>query len=332
MVMLASVGQRGDAARLQQAGFAAYLTKPIKKSQLYDCLVAVLGVDAETTREAPQPIITRHSLKEKKKHKVCILVAEDNAVNQKVALRILEKLGYRADAVADGREAVEALETIPYDLVLMDVQMPEMNGFEATRLIRDPDSRVLRHDIPIVAMTAHALKGDRERCLEAGMDDYVTKPVTAFALDEVLLKHLGDEGSTSITLPAPKAAREAPVGIKRIREIAAGDPEFERELIDSFLNVNERQLVALESAIREEDSEEVTLRAHMINGSSSNAGAMRMQVLALRIEQNGESGDFREALKTFADLKSEFEEARDYLEGYLNAPESSSSEQTLRIP
>jgi PAS domain S-box-containing protein len=332
MVMLASVGQRGDAARLQQAGFAAYLTKPIKKSQLYDCLVTVLGVDAATTRETPRPIITRHSLKEEKKHKVCILVAEDNAVNQKVALRILEKLGYRADAVADGREAVEALETIPYDLVLMDVQMPEMNGFEATRLIRDPDSRVLRHDIPIVAMTAHALKGDRERCLEAGMDDYVTKPVTAFALDEVLLKHLGGEESTSVTLPATKAAREAPVRIKRIREIAAGDPEFARELIDSFLIVNEQQLVALESAIREEDGEEVTLRAHMINGSSSNAGAMRMQVLALRIEQNGENGDFREALEALADLKSEFEEARDYLKGYLNGPESSSSEHTLRIP
>ena len=118
----------------------------------------------------------------------------------------------------------------------------------------------------------------------------------------------------------------------KVTEIAAGDPKFESELIDSFLTVNEQQLAALESAIREEDGEEVTLRAHMINGSSSNAGAMRMQALAFRIEKNGQSADFSEALETFADLKVEFEQARDYLESYLNAPESSLSDQTLRIP
>jgi PAS domain S-box-containing protein len=201
LVMLTSVGRRGDAAKLQEVGFAAYLIKPIKKSQLYNCLVTVLGSASAPHRELPRPIITRHTLEEDKKRRVRILVAEDNVVNQKVALRILEKLGYRADAVADGREAVTALETIPYDLVLMDVQMPEMNGFEATAKIRDPRSRVLRHDIPVIAMTAHALKGDREKCLDAGMDDYVTKPVTAFALKEVLEKHLSEETASSASVP-----------------------------------------------------------------------------------------------------------------------------------
>jgi PAS domain S-box-containing protein len=331
MVMLASVGQRGDAARLREAGFAAYLTKPIKKSQLYDGLVTVLGVEPEPAREASGSIITGHSLKEDKKHKVRILVAEDNAVNQKVALRILEKLGYRADAVADGREAVEALETIPYDLVLMDVQMPEMNGFEATRMIRDPQSRVLRHDIPIVAMTAHALKGDRERCLDAGMDDYVTKPVTSFALDEVLQKHLQDPEDAGRPLPEGKTTPLGPIRMERIQEISGGDQAFERELIDAFLAVNEQQFLVLESAIREEDGEEVALRAHMINGSSSNAGAMRMHALALRIEQCGEQGDFRGAFETFVELQSEFARARRTFEDYLKSTESTSSQPILRV-
>jgi len=317
LVMLTSVGRRGDAAKLKEVGFAAYLIKPIKKSQLYDCLVTVLGLDSTHSREPSRPIITRHSLKEDKKRRICILVAEDNAVNQKVALRILEKIGFRADAVADGREAVEALERIPYDLVLMDVQMPEMNGFEATRMIRDPRSRVLRHDIPIIAMTAHALKGDRERCLDAGMDDYLTKPVTAFALSDVLEKHLGDETTSSPVVPEPKTAQSRPVQIERIREIADGDLECERQLIDSFLEVSEQQLVALESAIRDRNGEEIKHRAHMINGSSANAGAVSMQELACRIEQIGDSEDFEKALVTFVDLKSEFEQARQYLKDYL---------------
>ena len=190
LVMLTSVGSRGESAELQRIGFTAYLTKPIKVSQLYDCLVTVLGVTQEEAGKHSQQIITRHTLREERKRRLRILVAEDNVVNQKVALRILQKLGYRADAVANGQEAVTALQTIPYDLVLMDVQMPDMNGFEATRLIRDPESRVLRHDIPIIAMTAHALKGDREKCLEAGMNDYLSKPVTALALNEILEKSL----------------------------------------------------------------------------------------------------------------------------------------------
>jgi CheY-like chemotaxis protein len=201
LIMLTSAGKRGDASRLKSIGFSAYLSKPVKKSQLYDCLVTVLGIPSTPSKERSTPIITRYGLEEAKKKRVRILVAEDNVVNQKVALRILQKLGYRADAVADGREAVMALETIPYDLVLMDVQMPQMDGFEATGVIRDPASRVRNHHVPVIAMTAHAMKGDREKCLEAGMDDYVSKPVTALALNEILEKYVS--GETVATVPAP---------------------------------------------------------------------------------------------------------------------------------
>ena len=205
LVMLTSVGMRGDASRLKAIGFSAYLNKPVKKSHLYDCLVTVLGIPSTPSKECSIPIITRYGLEEAKKRRVRILVAEDNVVNQKVALRILQKLGYLADAVADGREAVMALEMVPYNLVLMDVQMSQMDGFEATGVIRDPGSRVRNHDIPVIAMTAHAMKGDREKCLKAGMDDYISKPVTALALNEILEKYLPAETVATVPAPGPKA-------------------------------------------------------------------------------------------------------------------------------
>jgi CheY-like chemotaxis protein len=204
LIMLTSAGRRGDASHLKEIGFAAYLNKPVKKSHLYDCLVTVMGIPATASKERSIPMITRYGLEEAKKTRVRILVAEDNVVNQKVALRILHKLGYRADAVADGREAVMALETIPYDLVLMDVQMPQMDGFEATGIIRNPESGVHNHDVPVIAMTAHAMKGDRERCLEAGMNDYISKPVTALALNEILEKYLPSETPSTLTPPEPR--------------------------------------------------------------------------------------------------------------------------------
>jgi len=186
LVLMTSIGQRGDVKRLEKIGFAAYLTKPIKQSKLYDCLATVTGVQKEATMKQPAAIVTRHSLSEYRKRKVRILLAEDNMINQKVALNILKKFGYSADAVANGKEAVKALEMIPYDIVLMDCQMPEMDGYEATGEIRNPESKVLNHNLTVIAMTANAMKGDREKCLNAGMDDYLSKPVKPNELLDVL--------------------------------------------------------------------------------------------------------------------------------------------------
>ena len=176
LVLMTSLGQRGDARRMEEIGFAAYLVKPARQSDLYDSLSTVLA--ATPVSRGARRIVTRHAVREMRRGAVRILLAEDNLTNQQVALGVLKKLGLRADAVADGLAAIRALETIPYDLVLMDVQMPRLDGLDATRQIRDPRSKVLRHGIPIIAMTAHAMQGDRDRCLEAGMDDYVTKPVS----------------------------------------------------------------------------------------------------------------------------------------------------------
>jgi CheY-like chemotaxis protein len=192
LIMLTSWGQRGDAARLAESGFAAYLRKPITSSQLLDCLITVSAEAGLPTEDGQSTsIVTRHTLAEAKK-RGRILLVEDNVVNQRVALRLLEKSGYNADVVSNGKEAIKALQNIRYDLVLMDVSMPEMDGYEATRVIRDPRSNVQNHKVPIVAMTAHAMREDRKRCLEAGMDEYISKPVRPERLREVAEMFLPD--------------------------------------------------------------------------------------------------------------------------------------------
>ncbi|MGA7142904.1 MAG: response regulator [Desulfobacterales bacterium] len=188
LVLLTSLGKWSDARRIERTGFAAYLTKPVKQSQLYDCLAMVTGASAELPKDQPATTVTRYAVADDKKHQLRILLVEDNMTNQKVALNILKRFGYNTDAVVNGKEAIKALEMIPYDIVLMDCQMPEMDGYEATGEIRNPASKVLDHEVPVIAMTAHAIKGDRERCLEAGMDDYLCKPVNPRELCDMIEK------------------------------------------------------------------------------------------------------------------------------------------------
>ena len=185
LVLLTAFGQRGHSQAALQAGFTGYLVKPIRHSQLYDCLVTALGMPAIST---PAPLITRQRATEiHTPRRTRILVAEDNMVNQKVAVRMLEKLGYRVDVVANGLEALDALTKRPYDLVLMDCQMPEMDGYTATAAIRAQEQHTGRR-LPIIAMTASAMQGDREDCLTAGMDDYVSKPVQLHEMSAILHK------------------------------------------------------------------------------------------------------------------------------------------------
>ncbi len=191
LVMLTSFGQRGDAEHLRNLGFSAFLPKPVSQSQLFDCLRIVTGKGESVEKDSTGQIVTRYSISEERKKRVRILLAEDNIVNQKVALHILDKkLGYHADVVNSGKEAIESLEKFDYDLVLMDCQMPEMDGYEATCTIRNENAAVRNHNIPIIAMTANAMKGDREKCLEVGMDDYVTKPVNIKKLSESIERNL----------------------------------------------------------------------------------------------------------------------------------------------
>ncbi len=194
IMMLTSARHRGDAARCQELGVSAYLLKPIRQSELREAIARALGA---RDQKGPIPLITRYSLGDAVDPMTVmrVLVAEDNAVNQRLATRLLEKRGHRVTVAANGREAVDALAKQNFDLVLMDVQMPEMDGIEATAVIREQEKQNGAH-LPIIALTAHAMKGDRERCLAAGMDGYLSKPIRSQQLDEILERYLSQRART----------------------------------------------------------------------------------------------------------------------------------------
>jgi two-component system sensor histidine kinase/response regulator len=198
MIMLTSHGMRGDAAEMKRIGFSGYLTKPVRRSLLFDCIVTVLSRNPQQEQvKQPSPMVTSHSLHEARRREVRILLVEDNVVNQKLAMHLLKRFGFRADAVSNGKEALDALASTAYHLVLMDVQMPEMDGLEATQRIRDGRAAVLNPAIPVIAMTAHAMKGDREKCLQAGMTDYVSKPIQPDMLLKAIETQLKPAGNES---------------------------------------------------------------------------------------------------------------------------------------
>jgi PAS domain S-box-containing protein len=311
LVMMSSLGTRGDARRLKAIGFSAYLIKPVKQSQLFDCLAMVLGGVAAPAKAPQAALITRHTLNEARRRKVRILLAEDNPTNQQVALGILEKLGFGADTVANGREAVHALETVPYDLVLMDVQMPEMDGFEATRAIRSGKTGVLDPKIPIIAMTAHAMKGDRERCLEAGMDDYISKPIAPQALAQALEKWAGNPREPSPAGAASRGAAE-PSGSPPVFDRQAlmarlmGDEELARTIIAGFLEDVPKRILALRGHLDRGDAGSAGGQAHAIKGAAANVGGMALSAVASEIEEAGNAGRREELAALVPEMERQF--------------------------
>jgi CheY-like chemotaxis protein len=239
-------------------------------------------------------------------HKL-ILLAEDNIVNQKVAIRQLQKLGYRCDAVANGREAIEALSRIPYDLVLMDCQMPEMDGYEATAEIRRTEVAPKR--TPIIAMTAHALEGDREKCIAAGMDDYISKPVKPEELTRVLNAFLGT---------AKKEDRVAPidtslVDLERMHDTMGDEPTQFAETLNLYLETMSKNLEQLEVAVTSNDGNEIESIAHNCAGMSATCG-MTSVVGALReLEVTARTGNLTNAPQAVAQARQEFERLQTFL-------------------
>jgi PAS domain S-box-containing protein len=310
LIMMTSVGRLGDADRMASIGFSAYLAKPVRQSDLFDTLISVIAGQS-TMRQAKAPTPPKHKLSGKWEG-LHILLAEDNITNQQVALGILRKLGLRAEAVADGAEALHVLETINYDLVFMDIQMPVMNGYEATRAIRDPESRVLNHQVPIIAMTAHAMEGDREKCISVGMNDYISKPVSARTLSDILTRWLPGtmKANDDQTLPAMDAAdRAAEITVfDRIAfvERMAGDDELVQAAIDVFLQDMPRQIDSLQRYLAAADAVSAGRQAHTIKGASANLGGEAMQAVALRIEQAIKQEDLATAQYLVNELKDQF--------------------------
>jgi len=323
-LMTSLSGQRGDAKRLQEIGFAAYLTKPVRQQDIFDCLSSVL---AGATHATPnQPLDTRHTVRKMRRGAVRILLAEDNITNQQVALAILKRLGVSADAVANGKEAIISLATIPYDLVLMDMQMPVMDGLEATRLIRNPQSAVKEHAIPIIAMTANAMQGDRERCLEAGMNDYISKPVSPKKIVEALEKWLPKETPTgngqAHDLPPTATANtsaDAPVfAVEELKARLMGDEALTRRICQGFLNDLPQQMTLLKQYLDIGDVQSVNQQAHRIKGSAVNMSGETLRLVAAEMEKAGKAGDIDTARNKWSEMVSRAASLQDAIAQYLN--------------
>ncbi|MGH9395383.1 MAG: PAS domain S-box protein [Terriglobia bacterium] len=291
IIMLTSGGRPGDATRCRELGVAGYLTKPVRQFDLLEALASVSGNRAEAKPERG-PLVTRHSLRESRGG-LRVLLAEDNAVNQAVAVRILEKRGYSPLQAANGREALEAIEKQIFDLVLMDVQMPEMNGLEATARIREKEKITGRH-LPIIAMTAHAMKGDREKCIAAGMDGYVSKPVRA----KELLQEVERVLSMNTMKAKPARGDEADETIldrTKMLDRVGGDQELLAEMAQIYLEEYPAGLARLKEAVAARYARGVMQEAHALKGCVSNFGSDSVVEAAQALELMGRHEDLADA-------------------------------------
>ncbi len=350
ILILTSMGQRGDAVRLEALGCSGYLLKPVKQQMLFDAVLAVL------VRNEGQPasLITRHILAEKRRTGIRLLLAEDNPVNQKLAVILLQKAGYLVDAVETGMQALEKVQTHSYSAALMDVQMPEMDGFEATRRIRAWETQNGRH-IPIIAMTAHAMAGDRERCIEAGMDDYVAKPleprVLFNAIERWTQNYLADNQqnisvesnedwtgeSVSSAHSADETLENAPVfqtdsSPEKLPDVQVDsysekfpadleaalfrfgeDRAFMMEMCQEFKDHLPARIEEFKSALRDGDIKSVGRLAHNLKGVCLNFNAEPLAEVAARLEICGRQENMTDAPALVQQIENEITRLQEYL-------------------
>jgi CheY-like chemotaxis protein/HPt (histidine-containing phosphotransfer) domain-containing protein len=334
IILLSSIGQRGDSDRCKEVGISGYLPKPIKQSELLDAIMMTMGLPSE---ETPR-IITRHEVYEERE-RFNILLAEDNLINQTLATKLLETRGHRVTLASNGIEAVEAFRKGDFDLILMDIQMPEMDGFEATRKIRRLEGERVRSveaessklkgkenspprserypessiqnpvsRIPIVAMTAHAMKGDREKCIDAGMDDYVPKPIKPEALysviDKVARKSQGEKEQKR-TQPSQGSTPFSPktFDLSSAMETVSGDEDFFREIAGMFIDSCSDHIAKIKEGIAGNDAGILEREAHSLKGAVGNFGAKEVCEVAYRLEKLGEEGKMATAEEGLSDLE-----------------------------
>ena len=311
IMMLTSGGQRGDADRCRQVGIAGYLTKPVRQAELRDAIVQVLGLK-QVQHDAPK-LVTRHSLHEPRKS-LHFLLADDNAINRELGLQILKKRGHTVSIATNGKEAVEAVNTQQFDVVLMDVQMPEMDGLEATAVIRELERTTGKH-IPIVAMTAHAMKGDRERCLAAGMDAYISKPIRAQELIQIT------EGFAISTGPieTPEEKKDSVIDRKTALARIDGDEALLGELAGLFCHESVRMISAVQDAVARQNADDLHRAAHFLKGSVATFAAQPAFEAALKLETIARSGEFTGAEDAQAALETEVERLRSELQELIAA-------------
>jgi two-component system sensor histidine kinase/response regulator len=307
-ILMISADNHGDRTKLAACGASEYLAKPVRRAEVADCLAhALVGPNAarETQECRAPPSHVRVGATNRR-----VLVVEDNRTNQEVALGILHKLGVRADAVSDGNEAIATLRRIPYDLVLMDVQMPEMDGLEATRIVRSPTSGVIDTSIPIVAMTAHAMRGDREACLAAGMNDYLAKPVTPTSLAAAIDRWLNGPRADRTTVVAEAVPDDKIFDEQGLLERTMGSLELMRTVVRSFVDDLPKQIDAMGNMIEQGDTKEVERRAHAIRGAAATVGANALRDLAWELERKARAGDLTTFTPDLTALREGFARVR----------------------
>jgi CheY-like chemotaxis protein/HPt (histidine-containing phosphotransfer) domain-containing protein len=254
--------------------------------------------------------VTRHSLEERRRRGSRVLLVEDNQVNQRVAVRLLERLGVRCDVASNGADAVDAVARQPYDLVLMDCQMPVLDGYEATRRIRTSEGESPR--TPVVALTAGALDGDRERCLAAGMDEYITKPIRIEELQRVLESFLGTPAPHPVDAPT-STVDGVPVDLGRLRSIAGSDVTFQRHLVGLFVDECNGQIGEVGTSLASCRATEARRAAHSLKGAAANIGAEELRRLAAEIEVAAKDEAFGTCRGLLPALEREAEAVAAYL-------------------
>ena len=305
LLMLTSAGQRGDGERCRELGIRGYLTKPISRSDLLEALRTVLAGSPE---EAGTPeVVTRHTIAESRAT-LRVLLAEDNPVNQQVAVAMLVKRGHAVHVSSNGREALEAVQERDYDVVLMDIQMPEMDGFEATHAIRAlPKGK----DLPIIGLTAHALSGERERCLSHGMTDYLAKPFKAHELF-ALVEGTAEPKAAAAPPPEPLAP---PVDLEGFRTTLreAGAEQALYSIVDTYVRQAPDRLAALAAAAATGAGPDMAKAAHVFRGSSATIGARGLAELLERVETSARAGDIQAAQDAFESVSPLAHSVIDYL-------------------
>jgi CheY-like chemotaxis protein/HPt (histidine-containing phosphotransfer) domain-containing protein len=327
IILVAAVGQRGHGRETQEAGGSAYLTKPVRESDLYDCIVAAITIPTGTAGNEPAaPLITRHVIAAARARlRSRLLLVDDNEVNQMLAVELLEREGYRVDVASNGRDALKALALTDYAAVLMDCQMPEMDGFEATATIRKGEAPG-RH-VPIIAMTANAMQGDRERCLASGMDDYLSKPIEQEKLYETVRRCIAagpderppaPEASppSSLNGSAEAAVEPSVVDLGQLQLLFANDTGKIRKFLHLFVKTAEPALRAMDTAVLARNGNDVRMQAHKLRGSAANVGASAVANLAAELEQMDPTGDWSAAEDLRVRLWHTFTQTREFAHGY----------------
>ncbi|HKQ40185.1 MAG TPA: PAS domain-containing protein, partial [Verrucomicrobiae bacterium] len=300
VIVLAPIGTRLDPSMMRSAGIAAYMMKPLRESRVYECLRHVL-------RGSPVDDGTTHTPRPVEKRNARVLLAEDNPVNQRLTLRQLKKLGFQAEAVANGREVLQALSQVPYDIILMDCQMPEMDGYETARAIRR-SAEGSSHTPYIVALTANAMLGDRDKCLGSGMNDYLPKPLDLADLEGVLERALAKLQPIEEEISARSPCLDQAV-IAGLRELQGPDePDSLKELAELFIKDGWMRVTRLERALADKDGPGAAAVAHTLKGSANNLGARHLASLCQSLENAAKSADTTEAANILLELKGEFQE------------------------